>query len=58
MRYTSQTQTEKPVITADIISSLTELINEAHSAVPQDLGVFASFVLSTGQALCEMATGH
>jgi hypothetical protein len=44
MRYTSQNQTEKPVITADIIVSLTELINEAHSAVPQDWGVFASFV--------------
>jgi hypothetical protein len=39
MRYTSQTQTETPVITVDIIVSLTELINEAHSAVPQDSGV-------------------
>jgi hypothetical protein len=39
LRYTSQTQTEKPVITADIIVSLTELITEAHSAVPQDVGV-------------------
>ena len=41
MCYTSQTQTEKPVITADIIVSLKELINEAHLAVPQDAGVFA-----------------
>jgi hypothetical protein len=40
MRYTSQTQTDKPVLlTTDIIVSLTELINEAHSAVPQDVGV-------------------
>jgi hypothetical protein len=39
MRHTSQTQTDKPVLTTDIIVSLTELINEAHSAVPQDVGV-------------------
>ena len=58
MCYNYQIQTAKPAITTDIVVSSTEPINEAHSAVPQDSGVFRLYVLSFGQALSEMTTGH